>query len=144
DGTLGFVLNIETDLRLGDILVELSASTEPIYQGGPVQHDTLHILHQIPEKLDGKPVTENIYWGGSFDKLQETILTHDYKPERIKLFLGYAGWAAGQLDAEMAEGTWLVADANEDIVFHTPPHEIWKKAIQLLGNDYRYLAELPI
>lgn len=144
EGTLGFILNQETDLLLGDILVELSASKEPIYQGGPVQNDTLHMLHQIPQKLDGKQITDHIYWGGSFDSLQETILMHDYEPESIKLFLGYAGWAAGQLDAEMAEGTWLVADATEEIVFHTAVNEIWRKAIQLLGDDYRYLAQLPI
>lgn len=144
EGTLGFILNQETDLLLGDILVELSASKEPIYQGGPVQNDALHMLHQIPQKLDGKQIANQIYWGGSFDSLQETILMHDYEPESIKLFLGYAGWAAGQLDAEMAEGTWLVADANEEIVFHTAVNEIWRKAIQLLGDDYRYLAQLPI
>lgn len=144
DGTLGFILNQETDLRLGDILVELSSSEEPIYRGGPVQNDTLHILHQIPQKLEGKQIAKHIYRGGSFDALQETILMHDYEPGNIKLFLGYAGWAAGQLDSEMTEGTWLVADADEEIVFHTPANEVWRKSIQLLGNDYRYLAQLPI
>lgn len=144
DGSVGFVLNQDTDLKLGDILVELSSSNEPIFQGGPVQNDTLHMLHQMPELLDGKQIIDNIYWGGSFDALQETIMMHKYEPNTLKLFLGYAGWAAGQLNAEMAEGSWLVVDATPEIVFNTAPDEIWRKAISLLGDDYRYLAQMPI
>jgi putative transcriptional regulator len=144
DGSIGFVLNQDTDLQLGDILVELSSSQEPIYQGGPVQNDTLHMLHQVPQLLEGKEVGKDIYWGGSFDALQETILMHAHQPRTIKLFLGYAGWAAGQLDAEMQEGSWIVADATPDIVFNTPPNQVWKKAIELLGDEYRYLSQMPI
>ena len=62
----------------------------------------------------------------------------------MKLFLGYAGWATGQLQAEIAEGSWLVTDATPKIVFDTPTQEIWKQAIQLLGEEYRYLSQLPI
>lgn len=144
DGSIGFVLNQETDLLLGDILVELSASKEPIFQGGPVQNDTLHMLHRMPDILEGKEVGDGICWGGSFDALQDTILMSAHKPQSLKLFLGYAGWAAGQLQAEMDEGSWLVADATVDIVFNTPVDDIWKKAIALLGEEYRYLSQMPI
>jgi len=144
DGTLGFVLNQDTDMLLGDILVELSASEEPIYQGGPVQNDTLHMVHHIPHILEGKKIGDALYWGGSFDSLKETILMHTYEPQSLKLFLGYAGWGAGQLENELNEGSWLVADATEEIVFKTPVQDIWKKSIALLGDEYRYLSQLPI
>ena len=144
EGSVGFVLNQDTDLTLGEILIELASSKEPVYQGGPVQHDTLHMLHRLPELLGGKEVAESIYWGGSFDSLQELVAGNNYQPNSVKLFLGYAGWAAGQLEAELEEGSWLVADANPDIIFHTDSDDVWRKAIALLGKEYHYLAQLPI
>lgn len=144
DGTLGFVLNQNTDMVLGDIVVELSASRQPIFQGGPVQDDTLHMIHSVPNILGGKQIGENTFWGGDFEVLKEAILTHQIAPDQLRLFLGYAGWSWGQLEAELAEGSWLVANANTDIVFNTPPQDVWKKAIDSLGKDYRYLSQLPI
>jgi putative transcriptional regulator len=144
EGSLGFVLNQDTDLLLGDILVELASSTEKIYQGGPVQPETLHMIHHLPQQLKGKEIGDGIFWGGSFDELTETILMHQYHAGSLKLFLGYSGWASGQLEEELKQGAWLVAHASTEIVFETSPLDVWQRSIASLGNEYRYLSQLPI
>jgi putative transcriptional regulator len=61
----------------------------------------------------------------------------------LRLFLGYSGWAPGQLEDEIKEGTWLIANATEEIIFGTSQNDIWKKSISLLGKEYAYLAHIP-
>ncbi len=146
EGSLGFVLNQPTALTLGDILAHLDNSITPlaIYNGGPVQPDTLHIVHRMPEKLGGVLIADGIYWGGSYEALQEVIQDSAYEEGDLRLFLGYSGWSAGQLPGEMEEGAWLVGDATQQLVFETEPHKVWKGAINTLGNGFAYLANMPI
>ena len=54
---------------------------------------------------------------------------------RARLLTGYAGWGAGQLDAELAASAWLHADVDLDIVFDTRPDDMWEAAIRRLGAD---------
>ncbi|MCF8451351.1 MAG: YqgE/AlgH family protein, partial [Taibaiella sp.] len=66
-----------------------------------------------------------------------------YNEADLRLFVGYSGWAPGQLEEEIKEGTWLIANATEDLLFHTNYEDIWKQAIALLGKKYAYLAHIP-
>jgi putative transcriptional regulator len=144
EGSVGFVLNQPTSYTLQDLLPELYVSSLSIYQGGPVQGDTLHMIHRVPEIPGGMPIIDNVFWGGSYEALKDMIWRNTFEPSEIRLFIGYSGWAAGQLEQEISEGSWLVADPTEDILFETNPDEIWKKAIGLLGKKYAYLANIPI
>ena len=56
-------------------------------------------------------------------------------PARTRLIVGYSGWAPGQLEAELAESAWLLSDVDSDLLFNTPPQEMWEKAIRRLGAD---------
>ncbi len=146
EGTIGFVLNQPTMLTLGDLLVQLDNPATPleIYNGGPVQPETLHIVHRIPDLLGGVPVAQGIYWGGSFESLQDLIRENNYKEGDLRLFIGYSGWAAGQLDKEMEEGAWMVGGVTEQLIFETEASAIWKQAVGLLGKDYAFVANMPI
>jgi putative transcriptional regulator len=146
EGTLGFVLNHPLSLTLADVAESLDLDALPIalYQGGPVEKDTLHILHRLPDVLGGKLVADNIYWGGSFETLIALIKNNALQEEDVRLFIGYSGWSHGQLDKEMEEGAWLIGNALGDIVFETEPHLVWKAAIKSLGNNYAYLANTPV
>lgn len=144
DGSVGFILNKATELTLGDLLPDLYTPQLPIYQGGPVQMDTLHMVHRMPVALGGNEILPGIYWGGSYEALQDVIATNNYHPEDMRLFVGYAGWSPGQLERELKEGSWLVADISEDILFETDSDHIWKQAIKLLGKGYSYLANMPL
>jgi len=60
------------------------------------------------------------------------------------MFVGYAGWTAEQLQKEIAEHAWIIADTNPELLFETDPTALWKKAIQSLGKEFAYLANLPL
>ena len=49
--------------------------------------------------------------------------------------LGYAGWGAGQLDQEMQQNAWLVADADHDLIFGPGTDEKWERAVRKMGID---------
>lgn len=144
EGSVGFVLNQTTELKLGNILTGMRPSGPVVYKGGPVQPGTLHLIHRLPDVLGGgMEITKGVYWGGSFDKLSDISGSDKYNEEDIRLFLGYSGWAPGQLEAEIKEGNWLIANANENLLFNTNHEDIWKQAIALLGKKYAYLAHIP-
>lgn len=144
EGTVGFALNRPTEHTLGDLLPELYTPSLIVYQGGPVQLDTLHMLHRTPEVLGGNEIFPGIYWGGSYEALQEAVLTSNYQSMDLRLFVGYSGWGAGQLERELSEGSWIVADVNEALLFETDTDDLWKRAIQSLGSEFSYLINMPI
>jgi len=145
EGTVGFVLNQPANVTLGDLVAEMEPYMPPIAvnTGGPVQPSTLHILHRIPEKLGGMQVYGDIHWGGSYEVLQDLVRNGAYREDEVRLFLGYSGWSAGQLEKEMKEDTWLVGNATEDLIFRTDAHQVWKKAVSRLGKEYGFIANMP-
>lgn len=144
DGSVGFILNHATELTLGDLLPEMLNKEVPVYQGGPVQMDTLHMLHRMPEKLGGTEIIPGIYWGGSYDALQEVILTNDYKPTDLRLFVGYAGWTKDQLTKELDESSWIITEAKPDLLFETEAKDVWKEAVRTLGKEYAFIENMPV
>lgn len=144
EGTVGFILNRATELTLGDLLPELYTPLLKVYQGGPVQLDTLHMLHRSPQHFGGNEILPGVFWGGSYEALQDSILHNDYQPIDLRLFVGYAGWSPGQLKKELDEGSWIVTDLSEEILFETEAENIWREAIKSLGEKYAYLANLPL
>ena len=144
EGSVGFVLNQVTGHTLKDLVQDLHSGDIPIYQGGPVQADTLHMLHRLPGSIHGgMEIATGIHWGGSYDELKELVWTDSCDPTGVRLFMGYSGWGPGQLENEIKEGTWLITNATQALLFDTEPHDVWKKAIELLGRRYAYLASMP-
>jgi len=144
EGSIGFILNHTTKFTLGDLLPELYTPQLSVYKGGPVQEDTLHMIHRMPDELGGNEITPGVYWGGSYEALQSVVIDQDYKPNDLRLFLGYAGWSPGQLDRELEEGSWIVSDISEKLLFEIEPENVWKEAIKRLGKNYAYLANMPV
>lgn len=144
EGTVGFSLNRPTEHTLGDLLPELYTPLLPVFQGGPVQLDTLHMLHRTPLAFGGTEVADGIYWGGSYEALQEAVLHNSYQPIDLRLFVGYSGWGAGQLEKELEEGSWLVANVTPELIFETDPEQLWRRAIESLGDEFAYLINMPV
>ncbi len=144
EGSLGFVLNQPTTVNIGDLLPELYYPSLNVNHGGPVQLDTLHMLHRIPATIGGVEVNNGVYWGGSFDALQAHGSDGTLNTSDIRLFVGYAGWSPGQLENEIREGSWLVADVTHQVVFDTVPEEVWKAAVLSLGKEFSHLVNMPV
>jgi len=143
-GTIGFILNKSSELQLPDLLPEFKHYDFNVFDGGPVQKDTLHVIHTLPEELGGYEILPGVYWGGSYSELNKLVQAGKANASNVKLFLGYSGWDEGQLDKEIEEGTWLVANGDADLVFDRSLKNIWQKSILSLGNEFAFMANLPL
>jgi putative transcriptional regulator len=144
EGSLGFVVNRPADVRLRAMIERLGLSLEDktirdasVLVGGPVNPQTGWIVfEQRPSETNPEDVvqlSDRIAVSASRELL-EALVTYE-GPERMLLVLGYAGWGAGQLDAEISQGAWIPVDFDEKIVFDTPFDERWASALRILGID---------
>lgn len=146
EGAMGIVINRATDLRLGDILVQLDIAAadqslveRPVYLGGPVQNNRGFVIHEPLGNWESTlPVTDTVGVSTSRDILA-AIAAHR-GPDRYLIALGYAGWGAGQLEREMVENSWLSSPANREILFELPLDQRWNAAAGLVGVDLTTLS----
>jgi putative transcriptional regulator len=144
DGAFGLVLNRGTGSQAGEVIVgDLPEVLKnlPLYVGGPVQPTALSYLHTDAFLPDAN-VMPNLSLGHSLDDLIE--LGESFSPTRkIKLFAGYAGWSAGQLEDEIRRDAWLIHPATLDLVFDSDTERLWQRILRQKGWRYRLLAEMP-
>ncbi len=141
EGTMGIVINRPMKIGLGEILSQMELPTiDPeieqiqIFQGGPVQQDRGIIIHEPPTEWDSTiNVTDNLGVATSRDILE--AISKGAGPKKSLVALGYASWGAGQIEQELVDNSWLTIQADESILFDTPPAKRWKKATELLGFD---------
>ena len=110
-----------------------------------MQPDTLHFVHSLPEQIpDGQPLGGGLFWGGDFEVVTNLIKSNQLDVSQIRFFVGYSGWAEGQLEDEMKEKSWLTVVANPQLVFSTEVKDIWKKAVKELDKSYHQIINYPI
>ncbi len=128
EGTLGVIVNRATEIPLSTVLEDLDADEtgDPALNfGGPVALDGLMFLFQSdapPE--DGKSVMGDVYFSGE-RKVLDTLLKKKEGRDRLKVYLGHAGWAPGQLQGEIVRGSWTLVPADAFTVFQKSPEAIW-------------------
>lgn len=145
EGSLGFVLNRPLQLKLADLGEDFSFGDFPLYEGGPVQLETLHYIHRLGQGISGAvEIAEGIYWGGDFEQIRETVSVHDSASKDLRFFLGYSGWSGGQLQQEMTDRTWIVAPALEEEVFETESSGLWEKSLKAMGGEIARLVDYPM
>ncbi len=144
DGSCGLILNRPLDVQLTDVL-ELAGDLEhTLLQGGPVQTDTLHFLHTYGEDVPSNiPVAEGIFWGGDFSVMKGLLQNGEIAQRGVRFYLGYAGWAPGQLDDEIDQDGWILAPASDTAVFDTEPSTLWRTILRGMGSKYAVLANFP-
>jgi putative transcriptional regulator len=144
EGAFGLVLNRPSDNQVGDMLTaQLSdlLKQQKLFLGGPVQREALSYL-QTDTFLADSNVLPNLHLGHSLDSLVE--IGESFSPtQQVRVFAGYAGWSAGQLDDEMRREAWLPHPASIDLVFDAKPVALWRKILRLKGWQYRLLSETP-
>ena len=144
EGAFGLILNRATGSNVGDMIVaDLPDSLKkfPLYLGGPVQPSALSYLHSDGYIPDAN-VLPNLSLGHSLDSLME--IGETLSPSlKIRLFAGYAGWAAGQLEDEMKRNAWIKHPASLELVFDTATEQLWQRILRQKGGKYRLLAQAP-
>jgi putative transcriptional regulator len=143
-GAFGLILNRPGGGKVGDALVANVAHAvkeQMLYIGGPVHPGTLSFLHSDAFVPHGN-VMSNLNLGHSIETL--TDLGESFSTGvKLRLFAGYAGWSAGQLDQEMARQDWLVHPATLELVFPPNPELLWKQIISQQNGPLRWLADAP-
>jgi len=150
-GALGVVVNrpLEMDqINLHALLEQVSIAPEnesfksvAVHFGGPVQVDRGFVLHTpVGAWQSTLAVGSEIGLTTSKDIL-EAVARGDGS-RQILVTLGYAGWAPGQLEHELAQNAWLTVQATPQVIFDLPPEERLPAAMNLLGVDYAKLSEV--
>ena len=145
-GAMGIVINQPLDLSVEEIFEHLQItprgdfSGRPVLAGGPVQIDHGFVLHRNCSTTweANLKVTADITLTTSCDILR--AIANNEGPRDHLVALGYAGWAAGQLEQELAANSWLTMPANSDIIFNTPVHQRQGAAAALLGIDMNLIS----
>ena len=138
DGAMGIVLNRRTEAEVAEVvpsLAGLAGDEDGVHAGGPVEPESVLALGDFVDPGEaGKKVAGSI---GLLDPDRP-------EPElrRMRVFAGYAGWAPGQLDAEMEQDAWIVTAAEPEDAF--APDDLWPTVVQRKGGNFALMATLPL
>ena len=108
--------------------------------GGPVERERGFVLHTGDYRLDFSLEIEGGLVLTATREVLEAMASHNQRPRRSLLALGYAGWGAGQLESEIRQNVWLTVDADEALVFDDNYETKWTRAISKLGIDPNFLS----
>ncbi len=147
EGAMGLIINRPIDLSLRQILQQMDIEGNetaqldlPVHLGGPVQGNRGFVVHEPLGQWESTlPVSDMLGVSTSRDIL--VALAQNRGPQRSFLALGYAGWAPGQLEREIAENAWLSGPADRSILFEMPAEQRWGAAANLLGIDITTLSD---
>ena len=144
EGSVGFILNKKLDIKVRDAISGFDLCEDNLNMGGPVAPDTLHYLHTAGEIIpNSASVDGNIFWGGDIEVIKSLIAFGKIDNSKIRFFLGYSGWSAGQLDRELKENSWVIARIRSDIIMGNRGNNTWKMVLRSLKNKYRLWADFP-
>ena len=143
--SFGLILNRAFGKTLHQIAPDFTSEDIPLYYGGPVQSDSLHFIHQMPDQIPGgHALFPDLVWGGNFETLLILLKNRDLDLKKIKFFMGYAGWGKHQLEEEMEKKSWIISKANGNLVFKEKESQIWKQSLLSMGDDFAMMANYPI
>lgn len=135
EGTIGVIVNRPTGFLLSEALPNfpmLRGTSHVIFFGGPVQPNGIHVLFRTGKQPpDTRQVLEGVYVGGNMEAL-ERMITQPKPNETFRLYAGYAGWAPGQLEYEMARGSWATLPADSESIFDKEPTSLWPDSLTTL------------
>ena len=144
DGAVGFILNKKVDFPVDDLLTDFPEFDSEIHIGGPVGTDSIYFIHTLGSVIPGSiHVKDNLYWGGDIETLKMRIKLGLVDQSQVRFFLGYSGWSAGQLEEEINENSWLVADASDSDLMTIEEEEMWAKAVRAMGGKYSMWENFP-
>ena len=132
EGAMGLVVNRRSDVPLTRLFPHVTptmATASQAFTGGPVQREVAIALTRTSEPVGGaRPIVDGIHLVSARAPL-EALLASGTPTSRLRVYLGYAGWGPGQLEAETAQGSWHVLDGDADIVFAPDPAAVWPRQI---------------
>lgn len=147
-GAMGLIINRrKADLHISDLLEQvgvegdIQVANTPVLDGGPVDLDRGFVLHSLDYFTEDSSlkVSETLAMTSTKDVLN-ALVTKD-SPSQAVMAVGYAGWGPGQLESEIADNSWLVADANDALIFSDDLSGKWATALSDIGIDPSSLSQ---
>lgn len=144
-GAYGLVVNRLLGLSVADLVPDhplLGDLNTQTYLGGPVDHSQLQFLHRLPDRITGGvQVAEGLYLGGEVEGLAAELVRQARPPGEdpadLRLVVGYSGWGAGQLEAELEEGAWVPVPFDPRLLFEGQGERLWRSAVQSVeGGEF--------
>jgi putative transcriptional regulator len=142
EGALGLVVNRAAPMDLNQLLAQLdiegqAADAPTVLYGGPVAQESGLLLYRSEAGVDPREdelrVSDELRLCPNRELLQ--LIGGGQGPSTFHLFLGHAGWAPGQLESELSQGTWIPAPLNLDLLFDVPLEERWDAALAAVGGS---------
>ncbi len=142
EGAAGLVLNRPSPVGVGSAVPQLEdvvEDGEQVWVGGPVQPEAVLVLGEFFDPDDAAvPLFESLGFP-SLEEPEEIVLA----TTRRRVFAGYAGWGAGQLEEEIANEDWILEPAEADDAFTAEPDELWRDVLRRKGGIYEIVARMP-
>lgn len=143
EGAMGIVLNRPSPTTVAEAVPSLDVLTAPgdlVRLGGPVQSEAIVVLVEFDDPDDAAAIVL-----GDVGFLPAALDPDELvgRTRRTRAFAGYAGWGAGQLEAELEEEAWIQAPAVPDDVFATDEDGLWSAILRRKGGRYRLVAMMP-
>ncbi len=142
DAAMGLIVNkTRSEITLGDVLGHLGIeapqglATRTVLAGGPVKQDRGYVLHS--EDFSTEDATQAVAPGVNLTATRDVLMAMatDHPPASFVLALGHSNWGAGQLESELAQNVWLVAEPDDAIIFGDTQGAKWGSAIRQLGLE---------
>jgi putative transcriptional regulator len=142
DGAAGLVLNRPSPVAVSAAVPQLEPVVDDgdqVWVGGPVQPEAVLVLGEF---LDPDEAAVPLFGALGFPSLAEP---EEIVPatKRRRVFAGYAGWGAGQLESEVADEDWILEEALSDDAFTDEPDELWSDVLRRKGGVYELVARMP-
>jgi len=143
EGAMGIVLDRPSDASVADVvpqLAEIAGADAPIYVGGPVQPTALVVLAEFSDPTAAAwIVTADVgFASADFDTSELPSVAR-----RARVYAGYSGWDAGQLEAEMEADSWIVEPPIPRELFPESPDTLWNDVLARKGGQYALVARMP-
>jgi putative transcriptional regulator len=147
NGALGVVLNRPLDVTVGEVLsdwTDVVSAPEVLYMGGPVSTEGALAVGRLADADD-----EPVGWRAVFERfgivdLDTPVELVEGSLASLRIFAGYAGWGAGQLAAEITEGSWYVVPSEPGDVFRVDPTDLWRDVLRRQPGELAWFSTRPI
>jgi putative transcriptional regulator len=143
EGAMGLVLNRPSPAAVSDAvphLEGLAVDDEPVFVGGPVEPAAVVVLAEFDEPDEAASI---VFADVGFVPADADTSVLGATTRRARVFAGYAGWAAGQLESELEEAAWILEPARPDDVFSAAADSLWPSVLRRKGGTFRVLAMMP-
>lgn len=132
-GAMGLIINRPTRFKISEYLSnmkELKSQNDPVFVGGPVDRKKIFVILEADDKKENMiHVFDNVYMSMNSEVFSSTIKAG----KKFRVFSGYSGWTAGQLEIEMMRGDWHILPADLENVFSKKTSDIWPELIRLVS-----------